>query len=107
METLAATVDADDRYTAFHSRQVALYAVELARKLGLPEAEVNRIRKGALLHDIGKIGVKDTIVSKESKLTAEEYSLIKRHPLIGAVWPAGDHPPGEIPPRTLGWPRVP
>lgn len=84
METLAATVDADDRYTAFHSRQVALYAVELARKLGLAEAEVNRIHKGALLHDIGKIGVKDTIVSKEGTLTAEEYNLIKRHPIIGA-----------------------
>ncbi len=83
MYTLAKTIDAKDRYTNGHSMRVAKYSGMLARKKGLSEAEVEKITNMAMLHDIGKIGVSDAIINKTSKLTEDEYDIVKRHPVIG------------------------
>jgi putative nucleotidyltransferase with HDIG domain len=84
METLAAVIDAYDAYTRTHSKQVKVYAGDLAEKLHLPPEEKARIERAALVHDLGKVGVMDTIIGKEGRLTAEEYNIVKRHPAIGA-----------------------
>ncbi len=84
LETLGAVIDADDMYTYGHSTQVAIYAEALAERLNLPEDEKSRIVKAALLHDLGKVAVKDSIMSKPGPLTIEEYNVLKRHPVIGA-----------------------
>ena len=80
---LAATVDAKDHYTYGHSKKVSEYAVALAEALGLPGDKVTTIRAAALLHDIGKIGVPDSILNKEGTLTEEEWERIKAHPQDG------------------------
>jgi diguanylate cyclase (GGDEF)-like protein len=81
---LAAAVDAKDHYTYGHSRKVNTYAVVLAEALGLPSDEVSRISTAALLHDIGKIGIPDSILNKKGELDAEEWEAIKTHPRLGA-----------------------
>ncbi len=81
---LAAAVDAKDHYTYGHSRKVNIYAVVLAEALGLPSDEVSRISTSALLHDIGKIGVPDSILNKKGELDDEEWEAIKSHPRLGA-----------------------
>ena len=83
MYTLAKTIDAKDKYTNGHSMRVAKYSGMLAERLGLSAEEIEEIKHMAMLHDIGKIGVPDTIINNPSKLTAEEYSIVKRHPEIG------------------------
>ena len=84
MKTLAGTIDAKDKYTNGHSVRVAEYSRELARRLGKSEREQEDIYYMGLLHDIGKIGIPDEIINKSTKLTDEEYALIKSHPVIGA-----------------------
>jgi diguanylate cyclase (GGDEF)-like protein len=81
---LAAAVDAKDHYTYGHSRKVNIYAVVLAEALGLASDEVSRISTSALLHDIGKIGVPDSILNKQGELDPEEWEAIKTHPRLGA-----------------------
>ena len=81
--TFARTIDAKDKYTNGHSARVAHYSVEIAKKLGLSEEDQERIYYIALLHDIGKIGIPDTILTKPDKLTEEEREMIKQHPTIG------------------------
>ncbi|MCY2928289.1 MAG: HD domain-containing protein [Planctomycetota bacterium] len=81
---LARAVEAKDPYTRRHSEQVAHYAVHLARHLGLPAGEVELVRVAALLHDIGKIGVPDSVLIKPGPLTVEEFALIRQHPAQGA-----------------------
>ncbi len=81
---LAAAVDAKDHYTYGHSRKVNIYAVVLAEAVGLPSDEVSRISTSALLHDIGKIGVPDSILNKRGELDSEEWEAIKSHPRLGA-----------------------
>ena len=81
--TLAKTIDAKDKYTHGHSERVANYAKEIAGRMGLSESEQQSIYYMGLLHDIGKIGISDTIINKTGKLTEEEYQIIKTHPLIG------------------------
>ena len=83
MESLRLAVDAKDSYTKNHSDRVSYYAVLLAKALGLDDDQVERIRVGGLFHDIGKIGIPDSILQKAGKLTDEEYSDIKNHPSIG------------------------
>lgn len=83
MKTLANTIDAKDKYTKGHSLRVAWYSRELAKRLGLNEREQKDIYYMGLLHDIGKIGIPDGIINKPSKLTDEEYSIIKNHPVTG------------------------
>ncbi|MBN1152791.1 MAG: diguanylate cyclase [Dehalococcoidia bacterium] len=81
---LAAAVDAKDHYTYGHSRKVNIYSVVLAEALGLPSDEVSRISTSALLHDIGKIGVPDSILNKRGSLNEDEWESIKSHPRLGA-----------------------
>jgi len=79
----AATLDARDSYTAGHSERVAAYSVELAQALQLPNEQIELLRKSALLHDIGKIGIRDDVLLKEGKLTDHEFAQIQEHPTIG------------------------
>lgn len=81
--SLASALDARDRYTAGHSTRVSEYACAIARSMGLTAAEEARLKVGALLHDIGKIGVPDAVLQKPGRLTAEEEALIRQHPEIG------------------------
>lgn len=82
--TLAETVDAKDSYTKGHSQRVAKYSKELARRMGKDEEYQKKIYYMGILHDIGKIGIPDSIINKKGKLTAEEYDIIKTHPAIGS-----------------------
>lgn len=84
METLARTIDAKDKYTNGHSLRVAKYSRMLAAKMNLPMDEQEDIYYFGLLHDIGKIGIPDEIINKPSKLTDEEYAVVKTHPIIGS-----------------------
>ena len=84
VQTLRYTVEAKDPYTRGHSDRVAEYSVLLGEKLGLSDNDIKTLRVGGLFHDIGKIGIPDSILLKESKLTDDEYSEIKNHPSIGA-----------------------
>jgi HD-GYP domain-containing protein (c-di-GMP phosphodiesterase class II) len=81
--SLASALDARDQYTAGHSRRVSELSCAAASAMQLAEQEVERIRVGALLHDIGKIGVADSVLQKPGRLTAEEFALVKQHPVIG------------------------
>ena len=82
--SLASAIDAKDEYTKGHSSSVSRYAEALARALNLPEKDVERIKLGALLHDIGKIGIPENVLKKPSKLNDEEWEIMKQHPTIGA-----------------------
>jgi len=84
IRALAAALDARDPYTSGHSERVSALSVEIGRELGLPEQDVSTLRLGALLHDIGKIGVPDEVLRKPGRLTPEEFELIRAHPVIGA-----------------------
>lgn len=81
--TLAAALDARDPYTAGHSLRVADFSVRIGRLFSLSEKELDVIRRSALLHDIGKIGIRDTVLLKEGRLTDEEFTAIKQHPVLG------------------------
>ena len=83
VEMIAAAVDAKDAYTRGHSGRVSGYAAAIAGALGLPEADIARIRQAGLLHDVGKIGVPDAILLKPGALSDEEFAVIKEHPAIG------------------------
>lgn len=83
IRALANSIDAKDPYTRGHSQRVTEYSVEIARELKLSDDEVDRIQFGAILHDIGKVGIKDKVLSKAGQLTEEEYEYMKTHPLLG------------------------
>jgi len=82
--TLAKTVDARDPYVSGHSAQVARYATLTATELGLPREHIEQVRKAALLHDIGKIGISDRVLRKPGLLSDEEYEYFKDHARLGA-----------------------
>ena len=84
IELLRKTVDAKDPYTRGHSERVAEYSVLLGKEIGLNEEDIEILRIGGLFHDIGKIGVPDSVLLKPGKLTDEEFAEIKKHPTIGA-----------------------
>ena len=84
IETLRYTVEVKDPYTKGHSDRVSAYSVLIGEALGLSKDMLRTLEVGGLFHDIGKIGIPDAILLKESKLTDEEYSAIKNHPAIGA-----------------------
>jgi putative nucleotidyltransferase with HDIG domain len=84
IRALAAALDARDPYTAGHSERVSVLSVAIARSLALSDDEVEVLRLGALLHDIGKIGVPDDILRKPTALSEAEFALIKEHPVLGA-----------------------
>ncbi len=82
--SLAGAIDAKDPYTKGHSTSVSRYSEALARAINLPEDEVQRIKLGALLHDVGKIGIPENVLKKPGKLEGEEWEIMKQHPVIGA-----------------------
>lgn len=84
IQTLRYTVEAKDTYTRGHSDRVSQYSVLIGKHLGLSDSDLHDLEVGGLFHDIGKIGIPDSILRKESKLTDDEYSEIKNHPAIGA-----------------------
>lgn len=83
LDALAAALDLRDRETEGHSRRVVEYTARLARQIHLPEDQITEIRRGALIHDIGKIGVPDAVLHKPGPLDAEERKVIERHPQAG------------------------
>lgn len=83
VQTLAETIDAKDTYTNGHSGRVAEYARQIARRFGYGRNRQNEIYMIGLLHDVGKIGVPDSVINKPSRLTEEEYALVKTHPVKG------------------------
>jgi putative nucleotidyltransferase with HDIG domain len=91
IDALIAAVEAKDKYTEGHSQRVARYAEMIARHLGLPREQIEEIKIAGILHDVGKIGISDSILSKPGKLTEEEYDEIKLHPGISnkILYPVG------------------
>ena len=83
--TLAAAIEAKDRYTKGHSERVTTFSVAIAESLGLSGEEVHTVRLSALLHDVGKIGVPEAVLNKQGKLTPEEYGAIQAHPHAGSL----------------------
>ena len=81
---LAEAVDAKDAYTRGHSERVGVYASKIAREMGFAKDFIERVHIAGLLHDVGKIGIRDAVITKPDRLTPEEYDEIKRHPEIGA-----------------------
>lgn len=84
IQALAAAIDAKDPYTHGHSARVAEYAMATATVMGLPTATVETIQAAGYLHDVGKIGIPELILTKPGKLTDEEFAIIKTHPEISA-----------------------
>lgn len=84
IECIASALDAKDHYTAGHSQRVSDMALKVCQLIGLKQEDTEKIHIAAHLHDIGKIGVPDSVLKKEGKLTEEEFSYIKKHPVIGA-----------------------
>lgn len=76
-------MDLRDRETEGHSQRVAEHAVSMARTMGIEEQQLVHVRRGALLHDIGKLGVPDSILHKPGKLTADEWEIMRQHPRLG------------------------
>ena len=84
IRALAEAIDAKDSYTRGHSERVAVYASRIARKMKLDTPLIERVYFAGLLHDVGKIGIPDAIITKPDRLSDEEYEEIKKHPEIGA-----------------------
>ena len=84
VRSIVAALDEKDPYTSGHSERVTRYAVAIAEQMGMKEEAVEKIRIGALLHDIGKIGIDERILRKPAKLTEEEFEIMKGHPQRGA-----------------------
>jgi putative nucleotidyltransferase with HDIG domain len=84
IRALALALDARDPYTAGHSERVSAISVAMGQQMALPEEQLDVLRLGALLHDIGKIGISDQVLLKPGPLTPEEFEQIKTHPVVGA-----------------------
>jgi diguanylate cyclase (GGDEF)-like protein/putative nucleotidyltransferase with HDIG domain len=98
IKSLALAIDAKDQYTHQHILRVQRYAVATAKQLGLTGAELEGVNTGALLHDIGKLGVPEYVLLKPGRLTEEEFEKIKKHPEIGAA---------ILDPVEFPWPVLP
>lgn len=83
VKVLAEAIDAKDPYTRGHSDRVKRMSLAIAKKMGFSEERLENLEYGALLHDIGKIGIKDEVLQKQAPLSSEEYQYIREHPLIG------------------------
>lgn len=83
LQALVAGLDAREHETGSHSQRVSMYALRLSKEMGVHSKNLQHIAKGALLHDIGKLGIPDRVLLKPCKLTAEEWKLMRRHPEIG------------------------
>lgn len=84
VDALNVSMEARDAYTSGHAKRVSEYAMMIAREMGLSGREIYTLQRGALLHDVGKVGVSDTVLLKPGKLTPEEREHIEAHPVIGA-----------------------
>ena len=84
VSSLASAIDAKDTYTNGHSSRVAEYSREIARRVGYTGNRLEDIYMMGLLHDVGKIGIPDAVINKPTRLTDEEYDIIKTHPVLGA-----------------------
>lgn len=82
--SLASAIDAKDSYTNGHSERVCEYSIKIGQAMGLKQENLERLEYMALLHDVGKIGIQDSILNKDSKLSEEEYQIMQQHPEIGA-----------------------
>jgi len=80
---LAFAIDAKDHYTQGHSQSVSRIAAQIARQMGLSDSVIEEVRLGGILHDIGKIGVPESVLNKTIRLTAEEFELMKTHTILG------------------------
>ncbi len=83
IECLALALEAKDYYTIGHSNMVCAYSIAIAREMGLSSKTIDEIEIGSIMHDIGKIGIDDSILKKEGRLTDEEFQIVKTHPIIG------------------------
>ncbi len=83
LKSLALALEAKDKYTSGHSQRVADIAVNIAKKLNMTPKEIERLRFASLVHDIGKIGIKESVINKEDGLTDDEYAYISTHSVIG------------------------
>lgn len=83
VQSLVLSLEAKDVYTAGHSTRVAEYATQIAARIGLPEEEIDELKKAALLHDIGKLGIPENILNKKGPLTLPEREEINNHPVVG------------------------
>jgi putative nucleotidyltransferase with HDIG domain len=83
LDALVAALDVRDHETEGHTRRVVLYSLSLAQKLGMSEEQQLDLRRGALMHDIGKLGIPDSILLKKGPLTAKEWELMRHHPALG------------------------
>lgn len=86
IEAWAAAFETQHKEASGHLERVVNLALRLAKDMGFPEEELVHIRRGALLHDIGKISIPDEIISKQGKLTEEEFDVVRRHPLFAKKW---------------------
>jgi len=80
IDAMIKALEAKDFYTRGHSQRVTLYSVAIAEELGLPERELEDLRRASVLHDLGKIGVREAVLNKPGKLTEEEFAEVARHP---------------------------
>jgi putative methionine-R-sulfoxide reductase with GAF domain len=85
VQALAQAVDAKDSYTAGHSGRVTVFGVAIGEEMGLDAETLRRLRLAGLLHDVGKIGIKDSVLGKPGRLTDEEFEVMKRHPEVGGA----------------------
>ena len=84
IQTLVKAVEAKDPYTAGHSERVMAYSVRIGQAMGLSSADLRTLEIGTLVHDVGKIGVPDAILTKPARLTDEEMLIVQQHPVVGA-----------------------
>ena len=84
IRTLAAAIDAKDPYTRGHSERVSSYSMAISRHLGLNQEQVFRVHIAAILHDVGKLGIRESILNKPGGLSDEEFEVMRQHPSIGA-----------------------
>ncbi|MFC1850907.1 HD domain-containing phosphohydrolase [candidate division CSSED10-310 bacterium] len=85
LETIVAAIDARDPYTRGHSLRVTSISLEIGLELDLDEDDMEKLRIAAMLHDVGKIGIRDNVLLKKGKLTTEEFAVMKTHPVLGAT----------------------
>lgn len=85
LRSLTKALEAKDAYTAGHSARVSHYSVKLGRSIGLPEDQLKLLKQGALMHDLGKIGISESILNKPGALDDQEYEIMRRHPIMTAT----------------------
>lgn len=83
IQSMVRIVEAKDPYTRGHSERVAEYAVKIARRMGVPAADLEMLKQIAVLHDIGKLGIRDMVLNKPGQLTPEEWDMMRMHPVTG------------------------